>query len=55
MHVYTISPHLEAGLYHLAEADERVAQMREELEQLQPEMQEKAEVWFQPAYVVRAT
>ena len=36
--------HLEAGLHHLVEADERVSLMKSELELLQPEIHSKAQV-----------
>ena len=37
--------HLEAGLHHLGEADERVSVMKNELEQLQPKIHSKAQVY----------
>ena len=38
------SSHLEAGLRHLGEANDRVEVMRRELEELRPEIQQKTEV-----------
>ena len=36
--------HLELGVSHLTDADEKVLQMKSELQQLQPQVLEKAEV-----------
>ena len=43
-YVFLVSSHLENGLHHLSEADKRVVGLKDELEQLKPEIEDKAKV-----------
>lgn len=44
--IHLFRSHLEVGLHHLGETEKRVVLMKSELEQLQPEIHSKAQVYY---------
>lgn len=48
--IHLFRSHLEVGLHHLGEAEKRVVLMKSELEQLQPEVHSKAQVYYHSTY-----